>query len=102
MSIIFPHLENGPCFVADEWQAWKFRNLLVFLRFPYTVVSSVLSAFLLIRQSRKGSALFSFSLSTVGLIVSLVLLMCTFGPYCIFNAKLNPLFLVDSNTSRRN
>ncbi len=51
----------SPCFVADEWQEWKFRYLPVFVGFLYTIVSSVL----LIRQSRKGSSPFSFSLSTV-------------------------------------
>ncbi len=56
---------TNPCFVADEWQEWKFKYLHVFVDFLHTVVSSVPSGFLLIRQSRKGSSPFSFSLSTV-------------------------------------
>ncbi len=55
----------NPRFVADEWQEWKFRYLPVFVGFLYAVVSSVPSGFLMIRQSRKGSSLFSFSLSAV-------------------------------------
>ncbi len=31
----------NPCFVADEWQEWKFRYLPVFVGFLYTVLSSV-------------------------------------------------------------
>ncbi len=65
------------CFVADDWQEWKSRYLPVFVDFLYTVVSSVPSGFLLIRQSRKGSSPFSFSFSTVNWIASLMLLMCT-------------------------
>ncbi len=45
--------------------------------FLYTVVSSVPSGFLLIRPSRKDSSRFSFWLSTVNLIASLMVLMCT-------------------------
>ncbi len=53
------------CFVADECQEWKFKYLPVFVGFLYTVVSSVPSGFLLIRQSRKGTSPFSLSLYTV-------------------------------------
>ncbi len=62
----------NPCSVSDEWQEWY---LPVFVGFLYTVVSSVPSGFLMIRQSRKGSSPFSFSLSTVNCIASLMLLM---------------------------
>ncbi len=53
------------CFVADEWQEWKFRYLPVLVRCLYIVVPSVPSGFLLIKQPRKGTSPFSFSLSTV-------------------------------------
>ncbi len=39
----------NPCFIADEWQEWKFRYPPVFVGFLYTVVSSVPSGFLLNR-----------------------------------------------------
>ncbi len=55
----------NPCVVADEWQKWKFKYPPVFVGFLYAAVSSVPSGFLLIRQPRKGSSPFSFSLSTV-------------------------------------
>ncbi len=49
---------TNPCFVADEWQGWKFKYFSVFVGSLYTVMSIVPPGFLLIRQSRKGSSPF--------------------------------------------
>ncbi len=43
----------NPCFVADEWQEWKFRYVPVSVGFLCNVVSSLPSGFLLIRQPMK-------------------------------------------------